>query len=174
MTNLYIDFDGVIMDTIARSYKMMEEKGIDSKDFENVVTFYKELDWKVFLNHTEEIHDAYTQINKIVDSGLFNVNILTHVTSLEEAEAKIRFIRKRLHEITIITVPKSVDKTKIVNAKGSILIDDYTGNLKKWEEAGGIGVRFSLTLHGKGYPVIDYLEQIIEIVGKEKKLKQYD
>lgn len=164
MINLYIDFDGVIMDTITRSYKMLEEQGIDSKDYEAVISFYKHLEWKSFLEKTEEINRAYAQINKIVESDLFNVNILTHVTSLEEAEAKIHFIRKRLHEITIITVPKNIEKTKIVNAKQAILIDDYTENLKEWEEAGGIGVRFSLKLNGKGYPVIDNLEQIIDMV----------
>lgn len=168
MINLYIDFDGVIMDTIEKSYCMFEKLGFDSKDFDRVVEFYKNLDWKVFLNQTEEINDSFKNIDRIVESDLFNVNILTHVTTLEEAEAKINFIRKRLHEITIITVPKKIDKTKIVNAKGAILIDDYASNLKKWEEAGGTGVRFSTKLHGKGFSVIDHLDQIINIVDEKE------
>ncbi|MDD3340966.1 MAG: hypothetical protein PHN72_02030 [Bacilli bacterium] len=166
MKNLYIDFDGVIMDTITSSYQMMQEIGIDGKDYSKVVNFYKNLDWKEFLEEADEIHDAYKEINCIVDSGYFNVNILTHVTSLGEAEAKINFIRKKLHEITIITVPKSIDKTKMVNAKNAILIDDYSGNLKKWIEAGGIGVKFALKEKGKEYPVIDHLEQIIDFVNE--------
>lgn len=168
MKNLYIDFDGVIMDTITSSYKMMEEKGIDMKNIEKVISFYQTLDWKSFLNSTSEIHDAFVEIDKIVDSQLFNVNILTHVTSLEEAEAKIKFLRRKLHDITIIVVPKKVDKTKMVCAKDAILIDDYTGNLKKWEEAGGVGVRFSLKRNGKGFYVIDYLSQIIDILENKK------
>ena len=32
MINLYIDFDGVIMDTINVTYKMLSDKGIDMND----------------------------------------------------------------------------------------------------------------------------------------------
>lgn len=165
--NLYIDFDGVIMDTITSSYKMMEEEGIDPKDYEKSGSFYKKLDWNSFLKETKEIHNAFEEIDEIVKSKFFNVNILTHVTSLEEAEAKITFLRKKIKDITIIVVPKSVEKTKMVNAKDAILIDDYTDNLRKWERAGGIGVRFSLKLNGKGFYAIDHLKQIIEFVSEK-------
>lgn len=165
--NLYIDFDGVIMDTISSSYKMMEEEGIDPRDFEKTSLFYQKLDWNIFLEETNEIHDAFEEIEEIVSSELFNVNILTHVNSLHEAEAKIRFLRKKVQDITIIVVPKSVEKTKMVNAKDAILIDDYTDNLRKWEKAGGIGVRFSLKLNGKGFYAIDHLRKIIDFAKEE-------
>ena len=51
----------------------------------------------------------------------------------------------------------------MVNVNNAILIDDYTGNLKEWEENGGISVRFSTKLSGKGYKVIDKLDQILEL-----------
>ena len=65
--------------------------------------------------------------------------------------------------MTIITVPKSVSKTKVINTKGSILIDDFPHNLDDWSNSGGYGVRFDLDLDGKGYPVIDRLSQIISM-----------
>ncbi len=51
----------------------------------------------------------------------------------------------------------------MVHTKGAILIDDFVGNLKEWTEEGGIGVRFSPKLSSKGYPVIDCLDQILNL-----------
>ena len=43
--NLYLDFDGVIADTIKVTYKIIRQKGIDLTDKEKVFEFYKNLDW---------------------------------------------------------------------------------------------------------------------------------
>ncbi len=161
--NLYIDFDGVILDTITPSYNKMQEIGIDSKNAEKVIEYYENVDWKEFIKESPEINDGLECIKKIFESNKYNVSILTHVTSLNEALAKIHFIRKTIKEITIIPVPKKISKTKMVNVNNSILIDDYAGNLKEWEEEGGIAVKFSTKLNGKGYRVIDKLDQILEL-----------
>ena len=43
MRNLYIDFDGVIMDTITNSYKMIKELGIDLNDSEkDMIKYYNQ------------------------------------------------------------------------------------------------------------------------------------
>jgi hypothetical protein len=51
----------------------------------------------------------------------------------------------------------------MVHTHNSILVDDYAGNLREWENAGGISVRFSIKLNGKGFKVIDNLNQLIEL-----------
>ena len=51
----------------------------------------------------------------------------------------------------------------MVHIEGSILIDDYAGNLREWEEAKGIGVRFSTKKNGKGFYAIDKLDQILDL-----------
>lgn len=163
MKNLYIDFDGVIMDTINVTYDMIKELNIPKDNEEEVSKFYKELDWKYLLSVTSDINDGIQMIQKIIDSKKFNVSILTHVYSLEEAVEKVKFIRKYYKDITIIPVPKAISKTKMVHTKDSILIDDYSGNLREWEKDGGIGVRFSLSLESKGYQVIDRLDKIIDM-----------
>lgn len=89
--------------------------------------------------------------------------ILTHITSISEAEAKVKLIRNYLPNITIIPVPKSISKTKMIDAKNAILVDDYVYNLEEWKEASGIGVRFDLDMDGKGFPVIDHLDDLIEM-----------
>ncbi len=160
--NLYIDFDGVIYNTIDVSYKMAE-KGQIAKDYERYYQFFKNLDWCEVLEKSSEINEAFSCINKIINSGKFNVYILSHVVSMKEAEFKINLIRKYLTDVTIIPVPKRISKTKMVKVKDAILIDDYPENLKEWSNAGGIAIRFDLDMDGKGFPVIDRLDEVIEM-----------
>lgn len=165
MKNLYIDFDGVIVDTIRVTYDMLDRLGIDSNDFEKMSEFYYNLNWKQLLSLTPIINDGFNAIKNIISTGKFNVSILTHVNSLDEAVAKINYIRKYCKSVTIIPVPREVSKTKMIDSKGAILIDDYSGNLKEWEAAGGIGIQFSTDLSkNKGFKVIDKLDKIIEMV----------
>ena len=164
MKNLYIDFDGVIVDTIRVTYDMLDRLGVDRSNFEKMSEFYYNLNWKQLLSLTPIINDSFNCINKIDESNKFNISILTHVNSLDEAIAKINYIRKYVKNITIIPVPREISKTKMIEAKDSILIDDYSGNLKEWEDAGVIGVQFSTDLtKDKGFKVIDKLDKIIEI-----------
>ena len=51
----------------------------------------------------------------------------------------------------------------MINARFSILVDDYPVNLNEWKEAGGIGVRFDLDMDGKGFLVINHLDELLEL-----------
>lgn len=164
MKNLYIDFDGVIMDTIRVTYGMMEQLKVDKTNEEQVHEFYANLNWKQLLSSTPIINDGFECLKKVFNCGKFNVAILTHVNSLDEAIAKINFIRKYFKDITIIPVPRAISKTKICLSKDAILIDDYSGNLKEWKNEGGIGIQFSTDLtKDKGFLVIDRLDKIIDM-----------
>ena len=164
MKNLYIDFDGVIVDTIRVTYDMLDRLGVDRSNFEKMSEFYYNLNWKQLLSLTPIINDSFICIKKILESNKFNVSILTHVNSLDEAIAKINYIRKYINNVTIIPVPREISKTKMIEAKDSILIDDYSGNLKEWEQAGGIGIQFSTDLNkDKGFKLIDKLDKIIDM-----------
>lgn len=162
MKNLYIDFDGVIYNSIEVSYKIAENENV-SKDYESYYQFFKNLDWCEVLEKSTEINDAFNCIKKIIDSGKFNVFILTHVISLKEAEVKIDLIRENLDDVTIIPVPKRVSKNKMVKVKDAILVDDYPENLREWSKDGGISIRFDLDMDGKGFLVIDKLDELIEM-----------
>lgn len=165
MQNLYIDFDGVIVDTIRVTYDMLDRLGVDRHDFEKMSEFYYNLNWKQLLSLTPIINDGFNAIKRVEATNKYNIFILTHVNSLDEAVAKINFIRKYYKSITIIPVPREMSKTKMINAKGAILIDDYSGNLKEWEQAGGIGIQFSTNLNkDKGFKVIDRLDKILEVL----------
>ena len=162
MKDLYIDFDGVIYNSIDVSYKIAEEEDVN-KDYESYLQFFKNLDWCTVLEKSEEINNAFECIRKIIDSGKFNVFILTHVVSLEEAEYKVKLIKEKIKDITVIPVPKNLSKSLMVNVKEAILVDDYPENLREWKKNGGIGVRFDLDMDGKGFPVICHLDELIEM-----------
>lgn len=163
MKNLYIDFDGVILDTITVTRKMLDELKIDyKKDIPKVKEFYRNLDWNKLLKETKIINDAIECIKKIIKSKKYEVTILSHVNSLPEAIEKVHFIRQYFSDITVIPVPREISKTKMVHTKDAILIDDYDGNLIEWQENGGISILFSQELKNKGFRVINKLDQILD------------
>lgn len=163
MKNLYIDFDGVLMDTMTTSYRMMDESQIDKNDREAILEFYRTLNWEEIIEISTILNDSINRLQKIKDSKKFDISILTHINSLEEIIEKVKFIRTYFHDITIIACPKQISKTKMVDANDSILIDDYAENLKEWEEAGGFGVKFSPTMNDRGYKCIDHIDQILDL-----------
>ncbi len=165
MRNLYIDFDGVILDTIEILYAMLEKANIDRKNFKETNSFIASVDWHNILKTTPEINESFKCIKKLIKTNKFNINILTHISSLNEGIEKIKFIRQTFKDITIILVPKIISKTQMVHTKGEILVDDYVGNLDEWAKEGGISILFSKALKDKGYPVINKLDQIIDILG---------
>ena len=158
--NLYIDFDGVILDTITPLYSDYKEQQIpDEKNTE----FYENYPWDTIIDDKYIINEAIEDIQKIVDCEKFNLSILTHVNSLNEAVLKIKYLRKYFKDITIIPVPKAISKTQMIHTKDSILIDDYAGNLREWKEEGGIGIRFNQNNEDKGFIIIKNLKEVIDM-----------
>ena len=164
MKNLYIDFDGVMMDTIRVTYDMLDRLEVDKKDNEKMNEFYYNLNWKQLLKSTPIINDSFICLKQLFACKKFNIAILTHVNSLDEAIAKINHIHKHFKDITVIPVPREISKTKICLTKDAILVDDYSGNLREWEKEEGIGIQFSTNLtKDKGFPVIDKLDKLIDM-----------
>ncbi len=163
MKQLYIDFDGVILDTMDKTYKTMKENGIDIKDQEKVRAFFRDLDWGKLIKETEQINDSINEIKKICASKKFNVYILTHINSTNEMVEKIKFLHEQLPQVTIVSVPKEIPKTNVVNACSSILIDDYSGNIKEWQKNLGIGIKFVKEKENGEYPEITHLSEIIDM-----------
>ena len=163
MKQLYIDFDGVILDTMTKTYETLKEQNIDKNDQEKVQAFFRDLDWKKLISETKEINDSINEIKKICDSKKFNVYILTHINSVNEMVEKINYLHKKLPSVTIVSVPKQIPKTEVVNASSAILIDDYSGNIKEWKKKLGIGIKFVKELEGSDYPEITHLSEVIDM-----------
>ncbi len=160
---LYIDFDGVILDTIPLVYKAFNDNNIDMSDTKAKTEFLAKYDYSKMIDKKYILRDSIKCINKLIKSNRFIISLLTHVNSLEEGILKVNFIRNYFKDITIIIVPKEISKTKMVHSKDAILVDDYSQNLTEWEKEGGIGVRFSIELESKGFKVIDKLDQLLDI-----------
>ena len=163
MKQLYIDFDGVILDTMTKTYQEIIDSGIDKKDQEKVSEYFRKVDWEKLIEETDEINDSINEIKKICDCKKFNVYVLTHVNSTNEMIEKIKFLHKVLPLVTIVSVPKQIPKTEVVNPCSAILIDDYSGNVKEWQKKLGIGIKFVKELEGSEYPEITRLSEVIDM-----------
>ena len=170
MIDLYLDFDGVLVDTITVTYEMMKELGIEISNTNLVCNFYKNLDWNNLLNNINEIDKAFYYIQILKETKIYNISILTTVNSLQEMIAKIVYIRKKDKDINIICVPKGVEKCNVVKPKNSILVDDYSGNLNTWYENEGIPIKFSKEQNNK-YLTIDSLKKLTESSFVKKLVK---
>lgn len=163
MRKLYIDFDGVILDSIKTTYEIMDKEGIDKYNPVEARAFYEVLDWDRTLEQTPEINNSLKYIKQLIDNNQYEVNVLTHIVCYREGVSKIRFLKKHIPELSIILVPKEFSKTEVVNPKDAILIDDYTENLKEWKEKGGIGIKFDDKKRIHEFPVITSLEELNDI-----------
>lgn len=156
--NLYIDFDGVILDTIVPMYDLIKKKDselykrsikknniVNDEDNTKIRNIINGIEWDNFLKVTPQINDSIKNINYLIKTKKFDISILTHVNSYHEMEAKFDFISKNIKgEIDIICVPKRFAKTIATqNCKDAILVDDHSGNLRDWTKEGGISIKFS-------------------------------
>ena len=164
MKNLYIDFDGVILDTITPVYNLAKKLNLDVKtQTKEVGLLYSKIDWETLIDESPALSDSIDNIKKLKDSKKFNISILTHVNSLKEAKAKIEFINSLFNDLTIIPVPKACSKTMMTQTEGAILVDDYSGNLKEWQESGGIAVKFVKDIENGKYTEITSLEELLDM-----------
>jgi hypothetical protein len=129
---VYIDFDGVILDT---------DSVIDS-DYDGTISrrdFVRNYDWFKLMRDDLIINDS---LYNIINSR-FDVYILSKISSMCEGQAKVRYLRSKKVNIDIHLVPTMVDKCDIVSACGNILVDDKIFNLDSWSERGGISIFFN-------------------------------
>ena len=164
MRRLYIDFDGVVMDTIPLLYNELEKNGVSLGEEEGIRRVFESFDFRTIIKDKNILNDSIECIHKLIDSKRFEIAFLSHVNSLEEGVVKVKYLRRHFKDnITIIMVPKALSKPKMVHSEGAILVDDFSGNLKEWSEAGGIAIRFSKDLESKGYKVINRLDSLLDM-----------
>lgn len=180
--NLYIDCDGVILNTIIISYRELRKLGYLDENYKKIEKYTKEiseyfrdLDWKKRLSEASEINNSISAIRKIIQSGKFqNVQILTHINSPSEGLDKKVYFERILPDVPVRLVTMHVSKADAVDPTNSILIDDHSPNLVDFEEKGGLGIKFdedktedyrSHIQNGKTYEflTINNLEDILNI-----------
>lgn len=160
IVDLYIDFDGVILDTMTDAYKEYEEykrsDDISSREY------FEKLDWNTLLQESDQINNSIDNIKMLMDSGLYNVSVLTHVVCEAEIVAKVKFLGEKIPGLNVITVDKRNNKCDVVNCANAVLVDDYMENLELWAARGGIAIKFSDKNKRRQFMTIDSLDDLID------------
>ena len=131
---VYVDFDGVILDTDA----------IIDRDFSEIddikrSDFVKNYDWNKLVNEASVINNSLDNLK----NSKFDTYILSKISSMNEGIAKVNYLRDNGVLTNIHLVPTKVSKSDVVSPEGNILIDDKVYNLDEWEEKGGISIFFN-------------------------------
>lgn len=140
---LFIDFDGVILDTEPLLFEEWRKKP-DRHSLPEIekIRYIQNSNWEYIINNSEEINDSIYYLKHIDPSTSI---ILTKVHSLEnEAKEKVRWLRKKDVKQDIVLVPYFFKKTDMVDAKTNILVDDCLRNLDEWEKCGGVPIFFDM------------------------------
>jgi hypothetical protein len=128
---LYIDFDGVILDTEDLLFEEWR-KNPNRHSLPEIekIKYIQRADWPFILNNSEVMNDSLYYLKHMDPNTSF---ILTKVHSLtNEGSSKIKWIRRQGIEQSVILVPYDTKKCDVVDAKGNILVDDCLKNLDEW------------------------------------------
>ena len=155
---VYVDFDGVLLDTDSVIDKEFDGNGERRE-------FVKNYDWFKLMRDDLVINNAFDYIN----NSKYEVSLLSKISSMCEGQAKIKYLRNKDVNIDINLVPTLINKCDVVNAYGNVLIDDKIVNLDSWSNSGGISIYFNkdskdTDIHGDintRYPMISDLSCLI-------------
>ena len=93
---IYVDFDGVIMDTWPFFYEVLQEndyelyeklinKSLTHDDDQKIIKILNGLDWKQVIDKSLPINNSLQELKELYESNLFEVSVLTHCNSEYEA-----------------------------------------------------------------------------------------
>lgn len=93
---LYIDCDGVILNTIQVAKRIAKKLGYDVDSYDGLHKFFlKEANWQILISECEILADAVNQIKALQATGKYKITILT------------KFSEEVFGKFTEILVPKS-------------------------------------------------------------------
>ena len=153
MRDLYIDCDGVTLNTIKPAFVEMKKIGIDTTNEEAVTEYFRTCDWNKLIKLGGEINNSLEKIKILHESNEFKrVTIATHRCSFNEGVIKTNEFNITIPDINVITIPKSIPKNFALKAENNILIDDALHKILEWIKDGGIGILFSEKVDRLIYP----------------------
>ena len=162
---LYIDFDGVILDTeplLFEEWRRNPNRHLLPN--EEKIKYVQRADWEYIINNSSVINDSIYYLKEMDPT---KTAILTKIHSMEnEGVAKIKWRNKNNIKQPIILVPYPVNKSDMVDARGNILIDDGLKNLDTWKNNGGIPILFDINndnLDSWNQPNINNYEKVLSL-----------
>lgn len=140
MKKIYIDFDGVILDTwqyfLDEYEKEYGNKDIDQKLLDPIIN---RTNWEDVILKSNEINNA---INNIIElKSKYDVTIITKIQVESEIINKTKYLSNYGIK-DIIFVDYNSSKSESVDPNNNILIDDTLDNLDEWSLKGGISIFF--------------------------------
>ena len=137
---IFLDLDGVMFDF----EKYFEEYfGVRHDTFDDPEMWKMIHEHGSFFRNLPLMPGAKEFFDWLMTLG-YNVQILTGCPRQNftiAATDKKKAVRQHLSaDIQVLTVIGGKNKFVFLNQPGDILIDDFTKNLKPWEDAGGVGV----------------------------------
>ncbi len=139
---VYIDMDGTLCrfhDTQHNYIEQMWERG-----------FYAGL-----LPFEEFVNAVSLCIDRNPDTEFYILSAVLDTEPPFIADEKRAWINRYLPQLTeerLIFVPAGADKSQYIGGidENSVLIDDYNKNLREWEQAGGLPIKFINDVNNKG------------------------
>lgn len=144
----YLDMDGVIADFFSEAVKLAEceqksWREMEFRDIERVLNKIRRREDDFFLR-LKPFATTNTLVQCIQNiAGGFSI-LSSPLDGYDNcAEQKLEWLERHLM-IDPVDVIITSDKTKYAseNCTPNILIDDYGYNILKWEEAGGLGIKY--------------------------------
>ncbi len=137
-TKTFIDFDGVILNSNKLILAEREKNGNQTWD-----EFFSSFNWRELYSIASEIDESLTVLHEL-ELRQADISILSKVHTLNEALAKVQYLRDQEIHFPILLVPPHIRKSQIyIPTKGEILVDDSEKNINDWENQGGTGILFS-------------------------------
>jgi hypothetical protein len=173
---LYLDFDGVIWDTWPSLYRTVYENDLElyNKMINKITTqeedliignIFRSIDWEILLKNTGPLNNSLRWIKELQKDPMLNMASLTHCNTDNEAFNKTKLLAIAAPDLKVIPVMKPKSKAIAVDPRGAILVDDFGGNLREWQAAGGIGVKFSLVEEdNNGFYNITSLKEMRDVI----------
>lgn len=161
----YIDCDGVILDTENGLFDDYEEMVREHPDL-TIREYLQNIDWESWIAQAAVLKDS---INILKNYDPVDTEILTRVSSMHEAIAKINYFRSKGVRNNIIIVPDIKKKSQVVTAFNNILVDDSESNLREWEN--NFGIPYCFGSESSEFERIDSLDDVLNPKKLAKRLE---
>ncbi len=153
----YIDFDGVILDTMP-IYRYVRSKYNLTCDDGRLFRYMNVSD---VINKKRAINNSLEILKKVQNK--IDIRVLSKVNNDYEARIKREFLESCGINIPFIAVPQYENKSNYADKiENSVLVDDLKDNIDEWQKAGGTGLFFTNKKY-KEYDTVFSLLDLLEI-----------
>lgn len=145
-TKVYVDLDGVLADLFNHIGKIHDVEHYNEMTKKQWEDFFKETDAYHLFRDLPAFPNIHTLLNLVI-SMFGEYKILSSPLNFDPPNSirgKQEWIAKHLDPKPVECIFDHEKYKYAINNDGSpnILIDDFRSNIKQWDKAGGIGIKF--------------------------------